>query len=598
MQQQLKACGDVKASSTPRNFHSHRRSATTTTKKSGGSGSGGMFLATDVTNLDMNSSFLSKKLRRNVNASTGANSGISNSFLGAQLMNNTFNYAQAFNPPSMYNNYDFQMTLSSGDVPPLMGVSPYKQQTFLPSIDPSMDMSQFTEELNAIQNMSYSPTLSTPTALQSLFAFNDPSGISSYMSLQKPGLHTSSPVRVSGARKNRLVEVKTIDNRLAIIVTDPQASASARPTIIPMNRPMMSVAPSSLEASKKKAISAEPLYSRKVFIGGLPIDVTDEEVWATFGSFGKVLIDWPRRPEHNNGRGDMYEMEMGRRNLRSVSGYVFLVFTNERSVQELVNACEFYDNKFYLQLSSPTMNDKAVQVRPWKLSDIDYFIHEGASVDHRRTVFIGGVPRPTRASDLARSLEEYYGKVSYVGIDIDPELKYPKGAARVTFATAQSFVRAISGRFVQVTHAETNKRVEIKPYVMEDQHCDECLGALCKHNYAPYYCGDASCLQYYCEACWDRMHYEMCQSRADHRPMVRTGDQTRILPRPPHHPSSHYQHRQPHSMAHQDSMDSHHSGRGNNSSIISRIVNRNASSMADHQPAMKPFSAIPAAIGY
>ncbi|KAF1761147.1 hypothetical protein GCK72_009401 [Caenorhabditis remanei] len=594
MQHQVKACGDSK--STTRSLQGNRRSGAASLKKPSGNGT---FLATDVTNLDMNSSFLSKKLKRNGNPVIGMNIQSSNAFLGAQLAANNFNFAQQLNHAALYNNLEFQMAVASGDVPSLMSMPAHKPSLSVSSIDPSMDMSQFTEELNAIQNMSYSPMMPSSAALQSIFAANDSSAISPYMNLQKTSLLPTSTLRVSGARKNRIVEVKTLNDRMVIVSIDPQATASTRPNIIPLNRPLMSVAQNCIDMTKKRPLSAEALYSRKVFIGGLPIDVAEEEVWATFGAFGKVLVDWPRRPEHNNGRGgdNMYEVEMGRRNLRSVSGYVFLVFTNERSVQELVNACEFYENKYYLQLSSPTMSDKAVQVRPWRLSDIDYFCDDSCSVDHRRTVFIGGVPRPTRASDLASSLQDYYGKVSYVGIDIDPELKYPKGAARVTFANSQSFVRAISGRFVQVTHAETNKRVEIKPYVMEDQHCDECQGVLCKHNYAPYFCGDSSCLQYYCEACWDRMHYIVCDSRADHRPMVRTGDQTRILPRPPHHQSSHYSPRS-HQMMNHDSMESSNQSRGNTSSIISRIVNRNSAASVMDRQTTKPFAATPAVIGY
>uniref|UniRef100_A0A0M3HHH4 RRM domain-containing protein n=1 Tax=Ascaris lumbricoides TaxID=6252 RepID=A0A0M3HHH4_ASCLU len=76
-----------------------------------------------------------------------------------------------------------------------------------------------------------------------------------------------------------------------------------------------------------------------------------------------------------------------------------------------------------------------VQVRPWRLADINYELRGDMILDVRRTVFIGGVPRPTRAGDLAQLLENLYGPVCYAGIDIDPELKYPKGAARVTFAT-------------------------------------------------------------------------------------------------------------------------------------------------------------------
>lgn len=63
------------------------------------------------------------------------------------------------------------------------------------------------------------------------------------------------------------------------------------------------------------------------------------------------------------------------------------------------------------------------------------------------------------SGELARVLDHLYGSVCYVGIDIDPELKYPKGAARVTFTTEQSFIAAISGRFVHIPHADMSKRV-------------------------------------------------------------------------------------------------------------------------------------------
>ena len=60
---------------------------------------------------------------------------------------------------------------------------------------------------------------------------------------------------------------------------------------------------------------------------------------------------------------------------------------------------------------------------------------------------------------MAECLEKIYGSVAYVGIDIDPELKYPKGAARVTFSTTAAFVHAIAGRYVNVFHSDSQKRV-------------------------------------------------------------------------------------------------------------------------------------------
>ncbi|EJD75461.1 hypothetical protein LOAG_17394 [Loa loa] len=39
------------------------------------------------------------------------------------------------------------------------------------------------------------------------------------------------------------------------------------------------------------------IFARKVFVGGLPIDVTEDEITSTFSQFGPVLVDWPRRPD-------------------------------------------------------------------------------------------------------------------------------------------------------------------------------------------------------------------------------------------------------------------------------------------------------------
>lgn len=48
-------------------------------------------------------------------------------------------------------------------------------------------------------------------------------------------------------------------------------------------------------------------------------------------------------------------------------------------------------------------------------------------IDPRKTIFIGGVPRPLKAMELADIFNSRYGNVCYAGIDCDPELKYPKG---------------------------------------------------------------------------------------------------------------------------------------------------------------------------
>jgi len=118
-------------------------------------------------------------------------------------------------------------------------------------------------------------------------------------------------------------------------------------------------------------------------------------------------------------------------------------------------------------------------------------------------------------------MDRLYGGVCYAGIDTDPELKYPKGAGRVAFSNQQSYIAAISARFVQLQHGDIDKRVswstflitytnksvamlyllvyhiqvEVKPYVLDDQLCDECGGGRCGGKFAPFFCANVTCLQ-------------------------------------------------------------------------------------------------------
>lgn len=48
-------------------------------------------------------------------------------------------------------------------------------------------------------------------------------------------------------------------------------------------------------------------------------------------------------------------------------------------------------------------------------------------LDSRKAVFVGGVPRPLKASELSHVMEKKYGSVTLVAIDCDSDLKYPKG---------------------------------------------------------------------------------------------------------------------------------------------------------------------------
>uniref|UniRef100_A0A667YI97 Cytoplasmic polyadenylation element binding protein 4 n=1 Tax=Myripristis murdjan TaxID=586833 RepID=A0A667YI97_9TELE len=231
-------------------------------------------------------------------------------------------------------------------------------------------------------------------------------------------------------------------------------------------------------------------YSRKVFVGGLPPDIDEDEITASFRRFGHLFVDWPHKAESKS--------------YFPPKGYAFLLFQDESSVQALIDACIEEDGKLYLCVSSPTIKDKPViQIRPCV-----YSAH----------MFVFFLPS---AVELAMIMDRLYGGVCYAGIDTDPELKYPKGAGRVAFSNQQSYIAAISARFVQLQHGEIDKRVEVKPYVLDDQLCDECQGTRCGGKFAPFFCANVTCLQYYCEYCWAAIHSRA--GREFHKPLVKEG---------------------------------------------------------------------------
>ncbi|CAF4912792.1 unnamed protein product [Pieris macdunnoughi] len=256
-------------------------------------------------------------------------------------------------------------------------------------------------------------------------------------------------------------------------------------------------------------------FSRKVFVGGLPPDIDEDEITSSFRRFGPLVVDWPHKAESKS--------------YFPPKGYAFLLFQDESSVAALMEACITDDDKLYLCVSSPTIRDKPVQIRPWRLADADFVLDASMPLDPRKTVFVGGVPRPLKAVELAMIMDRLYGGVCYAGIDTDPELKYPKGAGRVAFSNQQSYIAAISARFVQLQHGDIDKRVEVKPYVLDDQMCDECAGARCGSKFAPFFCANVTCLQYYCEHCWATIHSR--PGREFHKPLVKEGaDRPRAVP--------------------------------------------------------------------
>ena len=70
--------------------------------------------------------------------------------------------------------------------------------------------------------------------------------------------------------------------------------------------------------------------------------------------------------------------------------YILHIFTNENELFLDISLWTVLLNFFLWFLLQ-------VQIRPWNLSDADFVMDGSQPLDPRKTIFVGGVPRPLRA---------------------------------------------------------------------------------------------------------------------------------------------------------------------------------------------------------
>lgn len=254
-----------------------------------------------------------------------------------------------------------------------------------------------------------------------------------------------------------------------------------------------------------------PVFSCKVFLGGVPWDVTEQGLIETFGRFGPLRVQWP---------GKDVRQPPG----QTKAGYVYLVYESERYVKALLQACtqDFgagsHPEKYYYRLSSRRMRSKEVQVIPWVLADSNYLRNQSGRPDLHRTVFVGALHGMLTAEGLAKIMNDLFGGVAYVGIDSD-KYKYPLGSGRVTFISQRSYMKAVSAAFVEVKSSQFCKKIQVDPY-LEPSGC-----STCHIHSGPIFCRD--CLRYFCKTCWNWHHSaESIIGRQQHRPLMRKKRET------------------------------------------------------------------------
>lgn len=317
------------------------------------------------------------------------------------------------------------------------------------------------------------------------------------------------------------------------------------------------------------------VYSTKVFVGGLPWDITEEDIVKEFGVFGPCRVEWTNKEKfnvnhhnqmqiqqneydnqnnqngyngnngnyhHNNYRnhrhsiGNMNNMngsnvninnnQQGNQNSdplnsskhRLSPGFAYVIYESEYSVRSLVGNCiEDYQNgrdrvEYYFKISTRRVRNKEVQIIPWILADNNFALCTPKELDPKKTVFVGNLHGTMTARDLAHIMNELFGCVVYAGIDID-KLKYPIGSGRVTFSHQQNFMRAVRAAFVDIQSSKFSKRIQIDPY-LEDVQCCLCYG-----DKGIYFCRDFQCFNYYCGMCWEKQH--SYNQLGNHKPLMR-----------------------------------------------------------------------------
>lgn len=90
-------------------------------------------------------------------------------------------------------------------------------------------------------------------------------------------------------------------------------------------------------------------YSPKVFLGGIPWDLTEQHLLQIFQQFGNVKVEWPGKEQ----------------NACQPKGYVYIIFESEKQVRALLASCTMQEGpqnagNYYFKISSKRIKAKEV----------------------------------------------------------------------------------------------------------------------------------------------------------------------------------------------------------------------------------------------
>ncbi|CAF0850992.1 unnamed protein product [Rotaria sordida] len=273
--------------------------------------------------------------------------------------------------------------------------------------------------------------------------------------------------------------------------------------------------PIKFESTTLDQYQMTPHFSQKVFLGGIPSELTEAELLLVLRKFGKCNIKWPK----NNGIN------------HNMPGFCHVVYRESRSVAELLKHCTRQQRStidYFLHihilptttgLSIRTTRFKPIQVVPWNVKDNVYVMqqdnmsnNETSYKDWSRTIFVSPLHGKMTAFSLSTIMSNVFGAVLMAQINTD-KYGYPTGTGTVLFCDSHSYMRAVAAGAIDIKCDCFHKLLDIDPFLRENEPCAFCP------LIADLFCRNFHCLRSYCKQCWINRHGS--KPLADHQPATR-----------------------------------------------------------------------------